>query len=165
MDFTIVIKKVEYDKEIKDISDLELFHGECYDGRIEATEISKGRLFKDTSKGWPHLAFVCTKCKTRVWVSPSDDPYVKIFKTAVDGKKRRMSSSKSEEGWCDGVHADYDSNEMFNYRRVYVYVSQKGVNELFCPYCGGQLMPEGSYCPFCGINVEDRVKELKETPV
>ena len=37
---------------------------------------------------------------------------------------------------------------------------EKMVSEIFCPYCGALVIPQGCYCPFCGASIEDYLKEI-----
>ena len=34
------------------------------------------------------------------------------------------------------------------------------LNEMICPHCGALIIPQGVYCPYCGTNIEDYLKEI-----
>lgn len=151
MSFTITVEEIEDNKETKNINDLELFHGECYNAKIEVTEISNG-IWSEEMPAEDWLAFICTRCKTRVWVNLKRNPNLNIFKTAIDGKKRRVVDTEYPcNGLYDKILSDYDPNKMLNCNDdLDVCVTQKKLNKLFCTYCGGQLTQEVTYCHFCG---------------
>jgi len=40
--------------------------------------------------------------------------------------------------------------------------SKREPGEIYCPYCGAQLILIGPFCPLCGANIEERIKETKK---
>ncbi|XOB42533.1 MAG: hypothetical protein ACKKMP_00540 [Candidatus Nealsonbacteria bacterium] len=179
MIFNVEIEKIEVEDRYKsiDFENLKMYHKECYGGEIEVSEINGGHWYKD-SKPENCIALICNRCKKRIWILSCVNVNIyKLFvKTAVDGKKREITSNAYGIG---DVFTDYNPQKLYNDSAPFemnnensLFVSQKGVEEvileeqeLYCPYCGGQLIPEGSYCPFCGIKLDERIEEIKEASV
>ncbi|PJC28959.1 hypothetical protein CO010_00955 [Candidatus Shapirobacteria bacterium CG_4_8_14_3_um_filter_39_11] len=70
--FTIEVKKREKDEEFS-FKDLEMFHQECYGGKIK----------------WIGAALECKRCRGNIPFSGREEK--KIVLTAIDGEERRLS--------------------------------------------------------------------------
>lgn len=188
MDFTIEVEKVEIEKRYEEVTlkDLKMYHKECYGGEIVAEEILGGRIFRDSEPS-DYLVVNCKRCHRRVWVWLDNSPHEPILKTMFDGKKRRIYKSASigkifpnystkllyNESW---VKSDHYSDLNFKKYHVDFYVVQKDsekfypepslgefpFEEIYCSYCGEELLPIFFFCPFCGANIKERIEETKK---
>ena len=82
--FTIEVKKRGKDEKFS-FEDLEMFHQECYIGRIEQ-EIGSGF-------GFGEGILTCTRCEERRRVLIGQDMVFKIIQTAIDGEERKLSEN------------------------------------------------------------------------
>jgi hypothetical protein len=92
-DFTIGVKKKEKDEDFK-FEDLEMYHQECYGGKItiEVTEKTdsnedKYALFKLT----------CTRCHRTMYLDINSNSPAEIIKTSIDGEEREIKGFEIEE--------------------------------------------------------------------
>ncbi|XOB46751.1 MAG: hypothetical protein ACKKMV_01005 [Candidatus Nealsonbacteria bacterium] len=173
--FTIEVEKKEKDEEFS-FEDLNIYHGECK-GKLKVSEIN-GKIKKE----WPYynkesyLELACHKCKTRIWVRMKENLQTKILNTAINDTKEYIWGENGYwgKGYQGKILKKYSpkilSNEACDFSRVEISLKQKKaerqkkpeekIEEIHCPYCGGQLTPKGVYCPFCGTNIADRILEI-----
>ncbi len=85
--FTIEVEKKGKDEEFT-FKDLEMFHQECYGGRIE---ITRSKLGGSPPAGY-HLTCQRCKCEKEINIDPDA---VEIVKTAIDKKERKLELSKA----------------------------------------------------------------------
>ncbi len=88
-------------------------------------------------------------------------PTETIMKTALDSQKRTVSShgeiNRSHSKYSHDVLGKKGGIDIDTYSVIVVREIKPGeAPETNCLYCGGKLMPKGSYCPFCGTKTEDR---------
>jgi hypothetical protein len=81
--FTIEVEKKKKDEDFS-FEDLEMFHQECYGGKIKITQ-SKLNNFP---KGYN---LICQRCKSEKEIEISD--VIEIIKTAVDKEERELELS------------------------------------------------------------------------
>jgi hypothetical protein len=88
-DFTIEVKKKEKDEDFK-FEDLEMWHQECYGGKIKI-EITKEQLSGD----WFTLyKLTCTRCGREIYLDKNSDSPADIIKTSIDEKERTIKGFK-----------------------------------------------------------------------
>jgi len=92
-DFTIEVKKKEKDEEFE-FKDLEMYHQECYGGKIkiEVTEET------ESASSTCHTLFKlsCTKCGREIYLDKNSTFPAEIIKTSVDGKERKIDGIEIE---------------------------------------------------------------------
>jgi len=159
-----------------------MFHKECHGGKLEkdiyeGTQ-SLGLLRTSIPLKTVHvIELSCTRCNEKVIFADKPKTIKRIIMTALDGEKRRITDYTRE--------LRERRKDIYHTAKINIYVVQKEIEateepeiqskilkdsekteekteEIYCPYCGEQLMPGGSYCAFCGTNIEERIKELEK---
>ena len=160
MDFTI---EVEKKSEKVNLRALDILHKDCGGGKLKVQEIRavKGDIdfFFERKK---FIELTCGRCQRRVWVRQNENLREKIFGTAVDGQIRKFSflEGRISRRLTKRIIDSSNSVGRVIQREVEKKKPEEKIEEIHCPYCGGQLMPKGTYCPSCGANLSDRVSEL-----
>jgi hypothetical protein len=97
--FTIEVRKKGKDEEF-DFKDLEMFHQECYGGKIEAEDvelpgeyipgIQRGGVVIEKGVTLPEfkVRLYCQRCKQGILIET--ERRIEIVKTAIDGKERKI---------------------------------------------------------------------------
>lgn len=84
--FTIEVKKKEKDEEFS-FEDLEMFHQECYGGKIKVDSCSP-----DGTGGEGAQLLECERCGESIRVLVSGHTAT-IIKTAIDGQERKIGEN------------------------------------------------------------------------
>ncbi len=184
--FTVEVERIN--KKFSDINleDIKMYHRECSGGKIDCRKISKGKLYpEDASKFFvsgdkgedlrdeqgnyiedyaDYLEFFCSKCKKRLWAFKGIQALSAVKWATITGKADALSGDLEADWWGE-VYDNYDPQMLCKKEEdrnmAYAIVVQRDANVVYCPYCSGKLVPSGSYCPFCGTNIEECLAEVK----
>lgn len=94
--FTIEVKQRGKDEEFH-FRKLELFHQECYGGRIFTDSLGtridvEGEGETKTSiSELPVFELTCSRCKRTMWILEQSEAPAEVIKTAIDGQERKIS--------------------------------------------------------------------------
>jgi hypothetical protein len=97
-DFTIEVKKKEKDEDFK-FEDLEMYHQECYGGKIKIEVVEVTEVKSAADEGTPHALFKlsCTRCGREIYLDKNSNSPAEVIKTSIDGKEREI----------DGIQIEY----------------------------------------------------------
>ena len=89
--FTIEVEKREKDEKFK-FEDLEMFHQDCYGGKINKKfiEVEINPEKKESSL----LEIECVCCRQKIWIP--ENSIIEIVKTAKDGQERKIKGYKGK---------------------------------------------------------------------
>lgn len=96
MGFTIEVKREEKDREDLKFADLQMFHRECYGGRIKVKGVPSGVK-----------TLVCQRCGKQCIPERGEEGVIRIIKTAIDGQERKAlgliweKDEEGEQGWVE----------------------------------------------------------------
>jgi hypothetical protein len=102
---TIEVKKQEKDEEFK-FEDLEMYHGDCYGGRIKIEVTEKREVFGQTSGRRKWLTFyklTCTRCGREIYLKKNSNSPADIIKTSIDEEERTIEGFEIEEENSEAV--------------------------------------------------------------
>jgi hypothetical protein len=94
VDFTIEVKKKEKDEDFK-FEDLEMYHQECYGGKI------KIEVTEETTRGRDKYALfklTCTRCHRTIYLNINSNSPAEIIKTSIDEEEREIRGFEIERG-------------------------------------------------------------------
>jgi hypothetical protein len=88
VDVTIEVKKKEKDEEFK-FEDLEMYHEDCYGGRIKI-EVTKKHEAYGLKRDLTLYKLTCTRCGREIYLDKNSNSPADIIKTSIDEEERTI---------------------------------------------------------------------------